>query len=112
MMEQATRTLLDFGGIKNMFYLTKRVSENQCTVGERCITLCDWATVPVGHKGTVAEIYKDGIMIAWDTLPGDPPWRKKLQDGFSSEDLQYLAFCTLHHPKVDPEVYRIPLNQI
>lgn len=100
-----------------MFYLTKRVDEKQCTPGERIMVLSDFSGVPAGHKGTVVEIYGQewsdggGITIEWDCRPGHPEdIRRKLRDGFGRDDLQYLAFCTLKHPKVDPTVYRVEIE--
>lgn len=80
-----------------MFYLTKRTSAEQCTPGDRLMTLADWPSVPAGSRGTVLELYHQGIMINWDDVD--------INDGFSDEDLQYIVFATKKHPKVDPEVY-------
>lgn len=73
-----------------MFYLLKRVDEKQCTVGERVMVLADFSGIEAGSKGKVAEIYNEGVMIAWE--------HKDIQDGFSREELEYLAFATEKHP--------------
>lgn len=105
-----------------MFYLTKRIDEKQCTPTEMCMVLSDFSGVPAGTKGLVSEIYDEGVMIAWIGLG---PWPKSIEDikgaiesgrcypaagfgtdGFSRDELQYLAFGTKAHPEVNPEVFR------
>ena len=85
-----------------MFYLTKRVDEKQCTLGERCMVLADFSGINAGHKGRVVEIYDEGVMIQWNKSPDG--YRRS--DGFSRDELEYLAFETKKHPKVDPAVNR------
>jgi len=80
-----------------MFYLTKRVDEKQCFIGDRCMVLADFSGIPAGTRGTVTEIYDKGVMVEWD---------QSRSDGFSRDDLQYLAFETLKHPDVYPKVNR------
>lgn len=89
------------------FYLTKRDHEDQCSVGERLMVLSDFYGITAGNKGTVCAVYSVGIMVEWDKLPDQPSWQRKTRDGFSREDLQYLAFETHKHPKVDPTVTRV-----
>jgi len=95
-----------------MFYLTKRIDEKQCTVGERCMVLADFCGVLAGHKGTVDSIYDGGVMIAWDPRNAEEEkaihagWRRPVTDGFATDELEYLAFETKKHPKVDAEVNR------
>jgi len=81
-----------------MFYLLKRVDEKQCNVNERVMSLADFSGVPAGTKGKITEIYDQGIMIEWDFGIDSGP------DGFSRDELEYLAFETIKHPKVDPKV--------
>lgn len=79
------------------------------------MTLSDWPGIQSGTKAIVTEIYHEGIMIEWQT--GDVKMYRigrtdqhLPEDGFSIDDMQYLAFCTLKHPKVDAEVYNIQQN--
>lgn len=85
-----------------MFYLTKRIDEKQCTLGDRCMALSDFFGINAGDKGRVVEIYNEGVSIQWDRR-GDG---RRTVDGFSRDDMQYLAFETKKHPKVDPTVNR------
>jgi hypothetical protein len=103
-----------------MFFLTKRIDEKQCTLGEVCMTLASFSGIPSGTKGVVTEIYHEGVMVTWSmdgkstddiaaalrdgTLSAA---RGFLSDGFSRDELEYLAFATSKHPKVDPEVHNI-----
>lgn len=102
-----------------MFYLTKRVDEKQCLVGEECMVLSDFSGIPAGMKGIITEIYSEGVMITWikDGKTAEDiiaaldvemvaASRGFLSDGFSRDELEYLAFATQKHPKVDPAVYR------
>lgn len=106
------------------FYLVKRADEKQCKVGERCMVLADFPGVPVGTKGIIAEIYSDGVMVAWigvnkktesdivDAMrhPNEmqlSAGRGFLIDGFARDELGYLVFETLKHPHVDSEVTRV-----
>lgn len=82
-----------------MFYLTKRVDEKQCTVGDQCMVLADFSGIAAGTQGYVQEVYHEGVMIEWVTGERRPA------DGFSREELEYLAFATLKHPRVDATVY-------
>lgn len=99
-----------------MFYLTKRVDEKQCTPGEKVMVLADFSGVPAGTKGLVVEIYNEGVSIAWIRLahPGsnksEGDIREAMEigrcypaagfdvDGFSRDELEYLAFETAKHP--------------
>lgn len=90
-----------------MFYLTKRIDEKQCTVGDLCMVLSDFSGVPAGTLGKVEEIYEEGVMIQWPPNPNDKWERKPLADGFARDELEYLAFATEKHPKVDPTVFNI-----
>lgn len=99
------------------FYLTKRVDEKQCTIGDECMVLADFFGVPAGTKGIVSEIYDGGVMIAWIGL--HPVGSKTVNeitaairagrcfpaagfdtDGFSRDELEYLAFKTNAKPSV------------
>jgi hypothetical protein len=84
------------------FYLTKRVGEKQCTVGERCMVLSDFISINAGKKGTVVEVYDGGVSIRWDKNGEGYSGT----DGFSSDELEYLAFETQKHPRIDPTVTR------
>src|SRR3990167_7072993 len=87
---------------EGMFYLTKRIDEKQCTVGERCMVLVDFSGIPAGLKGTVTDVYNGGVMIQWDTQKLDDGFNRiRGGDGFGREELEYLAFETEKHPKVD-----------
>ena len=92
-----------------------------------CMTLSDFSGVSAGTKAIVCDIYDEGISIAWighhgktrDEIvmaleamrEGDEfalsGARGFLVDGFSRDDLQYLAFATEKRPDVDPKVYRL-----
>lgn len=87
-----------------MFYLTKRQDENQCTPGDTCMVLADFFGIPAGSIGTVDEVYDGGVMIRWD-----PPMDKS--DGFHRDELEYLAFGSMKHPKVDPEVHNTTIHK-
>lgn len=90
-----------------MFYLTKRIDERQCLVGDRCMVLADFSGIPAGTKGTVCDIYDGGLTILWqceefgEKHPEDHGQRR---DGFGRDELEYLAFETKAHPNVDPRV--------
>lgn len=111
-----------------MFYLTKRVDEKQCTVGEAVMVIADFSGVPAGTKGVIVEIYDEGVSVAWAGLRSSrmsilntvetiqdrvrlgnsdkiTPSQGWAVDGFSRDELEYLAFATAKHPKVDPKVY-------
>ena len=109
-----------------MFYLTERVDEKQCSVGDRLMVLSDFSGIPAGLKGTISEIYHEGVMVEWDVLHCysvdngcsraaeecscgcyECKPRRKRSDGFSRDDLQYLAFETKKRPDVDPTVTNI-----
>lgn len=104
-----------------MFYLTKRISENQCTLGDLCMTLTDWPGVPAGTRGVISEVYHEGVMVAWigvgrkteaeiiQALKEEKLYAAQgfLTDGFSINELEYLAFATPKHPRVDPKVHNL-----
>jgi hypothetical protein len=111
-----------------MFYFTKRVDEKQCTIGEVVMVISDFTRIPAGTKGVITEIYEKGVMVTWvgieqsnvskfntvetigdhirhgNIFPAAQGW---LSDGFSRDELEYLAFATVKHPKVDPRVYSV-----
>jgi hypothetical protein len=92
-----------------MFYLTKRVDEKQCTIGERCMVLADFSGIKAGTKGRVCEIYERGVVIQWEyehQVVRSNGLNRPQRDGFSRDELEYLAFETRKHPKVDPKVNR------
>jgi hypothetical protein len=93
-----------------MFYLTKRIDERQCTVGEKCMALSDFSGIYAGQKGVVTEIYYEGIMVKWleceNCAKGNNCGPAPKTDGFGRDELQYLAFATFAHPDFNPEVYR------
>lgn len=101
-----------------MFYLTKRVDEGQCNIGDECMVLADFSGIKAGHRGIISEMYDEGVMVAWYDSDESRqqviraleegncyPSHGYLTDGFSRDELEYLAFCTKAHPKVDPKVY-------
>ncbi len=90
-----------------MFYLTKRIDEKQCTIGERCMLLADFSGILAGTKGHITEVYSVGVMVEWENFANRPSWMKPRRDGFSRDELEYLAFETTKHPKVDPTVTRV-----
>ena len=94
-----------------MFYLTKRIDEKQCTVGDRCMVLADFIGIPAGTKGTIIEIYDEGVVVKWlpcdQCAEGEDCHAAPTSDGFSREELEYLAFETEKHPKVDAKVNNI-----
>ncbi len=92
------------------------------------MTLSDFSGVPAGTRGVISEIYEEGVMIVWAGLKnhqmsalntvesigermsnGEKMYSSRgwLTDGFSRDDLQYLAFATSKRPDVDPTVYRV-----
>lgn len=99
-----------------MFYLMKRVDEKQCTPGEKVMVLADFSGIPAGTKGIVSEIYDNGVMISWirRSYPGGNKSEEEIMqaikegrcypaagfdtDGFSRDELEYLAFETNKHP--------------
>jgi hypothetical protein len=91
-----------------MFYLTKRVDEKQCTIGERCMVLADFSGVPAGTRGKVIEVYDEGVTIEWlpciNCAPGKDCGGRPTRDGFGRDELEYLAFETKEHPRFDPKV--------
>jgi len=91
-----------------MFYLTKRIEERQCSLGERCMVLADFSGVTAGTKGKVVEIYDKGIMVEWDD---ENDRFRPLRDGFSREELEYLAFATYKHPKVSALVAQVGVDE-
>lgn len=97
-----------------MFYLLKRVDENQCTPGEKVMVLADFCGVLAGHKGRVQSIYSGGVMIEWEPRDREEEkaiergWKKPLVDGFSTDELEYLVFETRKHPKNEVEMVKNP----
>lgn len=94
-----------------MFYLSKRQDEKQCTLGEKAMVLADFPAIGIkaGTIGVVCEIYDGGVMLRWPTTEHDRMFdRKGACDGFGRDELEYLAFETSKHPKVDPTVNRDP----
>lgn len=99
-----------------MFYLTKRIDENQCTVGERCMVLADFSGIEAGTIGKVVNVDdRGGITIEFYPkcnesggclCSGCNGTRKNPRDRFTRDELEYLAFETEKHPKVDPKVSR------
>lgn len=73
------------------------------------MVLADFSGVPAGTKATVVEIYDEGLMLEWDELKPGENDRYVNRDGFGREELEYLAFETQKHPKVDPAVNRVSL---
>lgn len=91
-----------------MFYLKKITNENEAQIGDRVMVLAVFSGIEAGLKGTVVEIHgqqwKDGggVTIEWDKRPNHPEDEfQPLRDGFGRHDLEYLAFGTLRHPKVE-----------
>lgn len=90
-----------------MFYLLKRVDEKQFTLGDRVMVLADFTGIAAGEKGSVTEIYDEGVMVQWDNT-GDELERAKRHnmkcrqrsDGFGRDELEYLAVETEKHPKI------------
>ncbi|MDD5110896.1 MAG: hypothetical protein PHI63_06850 [Patescibacteria group bacterium] len=80
-----------------MFYLKKQTDERQCARGDRVMVLADFVSVPAGTKGTIVEVYNGGVMVQWEDLR--PTGMPMLRDGFSRDELKYLAFETEKHPK-------------
>jgi hypothetical protein len=75
-----------------MFYLTKRTRVADCKVGDKVMVLSDFpgGGIQAGEKGTVDENYERGIMVRWD--------KTGRADGFSEDELEFLAFGTESHP--------------
>lgn len=107
-----------------MFYLTKRDDEKQCAIGEKCMVLADFSGVPAGTKGIVCEVYDEGLSIAWIGLAHSSkgtedhiragikagncyPAAGFDTDGFSRDELIYLAFETKMRPDINPQVSNI-----
>ena len=97
-----------------MFYLLKRKSENQFSIGDKIMVLADFSGVPAGTKGIVSEIYDGGVMVAWIGIHDKTEqeviqamqdgqlaaYRGFLVDGFGGDDLEYLSVMTQTHPKL------------
>ena len=57
------------------------------------MTLCDFAGVPAGTKGTVVDKADDMLTIEWDNLGTQMGNQyKPLRDGFAGNEMKYLAF--------------------
>lgn len=69
-----------------MYYLQIKNHEEQCRVGDKCMVLADFFELPAGTKGEIVEIYDGGVMVYWKDLG--------IRDGFSRDELIYLAFGT------------------
>lgn len=73
------------------------------------MVLADFSGIPAGTKGTITEIYDEGVMVEWDKSrpdDGDAYDMRPRSDGFSRDELEYLPFETIKHPKVDPGINR------
>jgi hypothetical protein len=81
-----------------MFYLLKRIDEKQFNLGDRVMVLADFSGIKSGTKGKVVEIYDEGLMVEWDDEGKDR--FRPLRDGFSRDELEYLAVETEKHPKL------------
>jgi hypothetical protein len=77
-----------------MFYLLKKISINQIEVGEEVMVLADFSGIPAGTKGVVKKTERNIISIVWNGLSGGV----ELVDGFTEDELEYLAFKTERHP--------------
>lgn len=80
------------------------------------MVLADFSGVEAGTKGVVCEVYDEGVMIAWVNLHGTGKIEAQIRagieagncypaagydtDGFSRDELEYLAFETQKHPKL------------
>lgn len=80
------------------------------------MVLADFSGIPAGTKGIVSEIYDEGVMIAWIGMTSDLrhiteesireaiaadkcyPAAGYACDGFSRDELEYLAFETDKKP--------------
>jgi hypothetical protein len=78
-----------------MFYLLKRQDEKQFSIDDRVMVLADFSGIPAGTKGMITEIYEEGVMVQWE-MDG----QRRPADGFSREELEYLAVETKKHPKL------------
>lgn len=65
---------------------------------ERCMTLCDFAGVPAGTKGTIVENAENMLTVEWDNLGTQMGNQyKPLRDGFAANEIKYLAFKEKQH---------------
>lgn len=78
-----------------MFYIKTIKFEGFCKEGDLLMTLADFSGIPAGMKGTVASIYKGGIIVEWEN---------GVRDGFKTTELKYLGFATHEYPGKDKEV--------
>lgn len=96
-----------------MFYLLKRTDEKQCTLGERVMVLADFTGIAAGTRGIITEIYNEGVMVTWEKDGklaidireaasqgelGITASKGFQSDGFSRDELEYLAFETEKKP--------------
>lgn len=82
------------------------------------MVLADFSGIPAGTKGIISEIYDEGVMVSWLGMQTSMteitkemvleaiaekhcfPARGFPSDGFSRDELEYLAFETVKHPKI------------
>jgi hypothetical protein len=103
-----------------MFYLTKRTSISERKVGDECIVLADFSGIPTGSKGHIDEIYRRGVMVQWrdildpvinytatpngEHLVAHHIATRPRRDGFSEDELEYLAFARSKRPNVQKSI--------
>lgn len=97
-----------------MFYLLKRQKPNECNLGDRLMVLSDYSGVPAGTRGTVTGVYEKGVVVDWDgnnlldDMHTEPGTRC---DQFAESEMEYLAFETEKHPRIDSTVNTAELNR-
>lgn len=74
-----------------MMYLSKKTSEKDCKVGDNVMVLADFSGVPAGTRGEIVEVNNGGVMVQW-TPRNQWEEARPLRDGFTRDELKYLAF--------------------
>lgn len=102
-----------------MFYVLKKEKVADVEERERIMVLADFSGVPAGTIGVITENYRTGVMVTWakdgktiediyaaldmkETTGNEfelSAARGFVMDGFGEDELEYLAFGTLKHPK-------------
>lgn len=79
-----------------MFYIQKIERESDVQVGDKVMFLVDGAGKSAGDKGTITEVVRGGLTIAWE---GDySRGRRPEFDVFTSDEFEFLALGSRGYP--------------
>ena len=82
--------------IHSMFYIQKIEKESDVRAGDKVMLLVDGAGKHAGDKGTITEVVRGGLTIAWE---GDYSWGRRPEfDVFTSDEFEFLALGTPEYP--------------